>query len=340
MKKVVITGDSLSISRYDYDDAPCMNAWNCHIGMGSWSFEVHRTLITRGHLFRYGDEVSFTEPPVANEFDVTDAIFGERVRTVAPVNGRVRFCAESDTGTLVIYFQKRPNHYCRFSLSVDGRTCQEVDTYGDPSRYHGYELLPVTVACDDRTVHEIVLSDFEFADESPLVTVAGVGAELVSVALTGQGSRTAKFLSYHFEERIAAHSPDLFILIFGGNDMLYYSSQEFRLYLDGLFKKLSDRFPACRTVLFTIPPTAVYNGSANGKSYTTQEEWDQNQEQYNRVIREIAAVYGACLIETASVFEGTPISVWRYDNVHFTKRGNKILYDYICRFLNVKSRVI
>ncbi len=342
MKSVVITGDSLSVSRYDYDDAPRMNAWDCHIGMGSWSFTLRNTLIASAKQFRYADEVVFQEPTVENGFDPADAVFGDRVRTVAPVDGRVRFTAESDTGVLVFYFQKRPNHYCRFSVMVDGVRAQTtVDTYGDPSRYQGYELLPIEVPCGKgRTMHEVELFGFECADDTPLVTLAGVSGERIEVALTGRGSRTAKFLSYHFEERIAAHSPDTMILIFGGNDMLFYSAEEYRFYLDDLFRKLTDRFPDCRVVAFTIPPTLLLDREIHGKVYTTQREWDENQEQYNRVMREVAAVYGTDLIETASIFEGVPFSQWRYDNVHFTKYGNQLVYEKICAILSVKSRVV
>lgn len=339
MKNIVITGDSLSVSRYDYDDQPRFDAWECHVGMGSWSFTLRNTLIAAAKSFRYADEVAFCEPTVENGFDLIDAVFGERVRTVAPVNDKIHFTVESDTGTVVLYFQKRPNHYCRFSVAVDG-VCvgTAVDTYGDPARYQGYELLPIEMACDKGcTIHEVELFGFEYADESPLVTLAGVSGERVEVALTGKGSRTAKFLSYHFEERIAAHSPDTVILIFGGNDMLYYSAEEFRQYLGELFKKLTERFPACRAVVFTIPPTAVYNGSANGVVYESQEAWDANQERYNRVIREVADEYGAKRIESASIFEGIPIAQWRYDNVHFTKYGNQLVYEKVCDVLNIKA---
>ena len=342
MKNIVITGDSLSVSRYDYDDQPRFNPWDCHIGMGSWSFELRKALIASANAFRYADEIVFCEPTVENGFDLADAVFGERVRTVAPVNDKIHFTVESDTGTVVLYFQKRPNHYCRFSVAVDGVCVQTaVNTYGDTARYQGYELLTIEIACDKgRTIHEVELFGFECADDTPLVTLAGVSGERIEVALTGQGSRTAKFLSYHFEERIAAYSPDTVILIFGGNDMLFYSAEEYRFYLDGLFRKLTARFPDCHVVTFTIPPTLLLDRETNGKVYTTQREWDDNQETYNRVMREVSAAYRAHLVESASIFEGLPVSKWRYDNVHFTKYGNSLVYKKVCDILNVKNRVV
>ncbi len=340
MKSVVITGDSLSVSRYDYDDAPRFNAWDCHIGMGSWSFTLREKFLAKAAQFRYADELRFNQPSVSGlsgDCDPRDAIFGEQIRTITPVNDRIDFQVESDSGILVLYFQKRTEHYCRFSLTVDGvRVKTAVDTYGDPSRYQGYDLLPVEVTCDNTlAVHTVVLSDFEYADDTPLVTLAGVSAETVSVALTGQGSRTAKFLCYHFEERIAAYSPDTLILIFGGNDMLFYSAEEYRFYLKNLFQKITGQFPFCRLVTLTIPPTLMPEGTINGKVYVTQQEWDDNQETYNRVMRELSHECGAEMIETANVFRSFPVSEWRYDNVHLTKRGNALLLEEVCKRLHL-----
>ena len=334
MKKVVITGDSLSYNRYDYDEIPRVNAWDCHIGMGSWSFALRNKLITGTKCFQYADGLRFAEPSVADTCDIADSIFGQRVRTIAPVNGRIHFSAQSDTGMLVFYFQKHPQNGCCFSLSVDGVPIEEpVDTRGDLTRYQGYDLLVVSAPCSrDRTSHEVVLSDFA-CDGDPLVTLAGVSGERMEVAITGQGGRTAQFLLENFEERIGAYAPDTLILIFGGNDCLVYSVQEYRRYLEELFRKVTDRFPDCRIVTLTIPPSA-YCGET---IFADQEDMDRKQGQYNSAMQEVSRAFGAISIDTASVFQGVLPSVWRYDNVHFTKVGNEMLFRYLCDLLKIEK---
>ncbi len=72
-----------------------------------------------------------------------------------------------------------------------------------------------------KDLHDIVFCNFEHTEKFSLVTIAGVSSEPRFATISGQGSRTMKFLLYHFKERIAKYSPDMLILILGGNDMLY-----------------------------------------------------------------------------------------------------------------------
>ena len=60
MKKLLITGDSLSYNRYDYDETPRTNGWDCHIGMQSWSFKLRNSFITSAAGFKYGNELEIS----------------------------------------------------------------------------------------------------------------------------------------------------------------------------------------------------------------------------------------------------------------------------------------
>lgn len=333
MKNFVITGDSLSYNRYGYDDVQRMNAWDCHIGMQSWSFRLRNLFLTSAKGFKYADELLFKEETVSGigeGFAPSDAIFGERVRTVIPSEGKIQFTAESDNGIMVLYFQKRPKNYCRFKISVDGVYQNEVNTYGDGTLYHGFELLTVELSCDNnKKRHEIVFYDFCYADDKPMVTLAGVSCEPKYADVTGQGSRTAKFINYHFEERVARFSPDVLVLIFGGNDILFYSPEEYYENLEKFFKRVKTEFENCKLITITIPPSGLYNGLANGIKYSTQQEWDENAEKYNNAMIELSAKYNAQTIITKELFKDIPTEKWRYDEVHFTNFGNDILFEKV-----------
>ena len=342
MKSIVITGDSLSYNRYGYDDIARINAWDCHIGMDSWSFKLRKKIISETKCFKYADEIEFCENSVSGLGDgcnIADAIFGERVKTVTPENGKIHFKAESENGKIVIYFQKRPKNYCRFSVSVDGIVYGEkVDTFSEGIMYHGYDVFAVELEClKDKKIHDIMLFDFENIEFSPLVTVAGISNELVNVVITGQGCRTASFINYHFEERIEKYSPDTMILIFGGNDCLYFSPEEYKENLNSILSRVKEKIPDCRIVTITIPPSGLYSGLANGKKYETQEAWNDNISKYNSVMKEVSKINGAKTIETEKLFEGIPHEKWRFDEVHLTNFGNDMLFSEVCKVIDIKK---
>lgn len=332
MKSLVITGDSLSYNRYGYLPEARVNAWDCPIGMQSWSFRLCQTFLTTAKGFKYADELSFncdTFAGIGEGFDPMDSVFGERVITATPKDDKICFMANSDSESVVLYLQKRPRNYCRFSITVDGiRHSEKINTYGDGTFFRGWSVLPIELTCDkSKNLHEVVLSDFEYADDKPMVTIAGVSAEPNSAVVTGQGCRTAKFINYHFEQRIAAFSPDVLVLIFGGNDVLYYSPEQYNENLEIFFKTMKTRFPDCKLITITIPPSALYSGFANGVKHETQQEWDQNQAKYNKAMIELSKKYGAKTIVTEELFNGLPVKQWRIDDVHMTPFGNDMLYQ-------------
>ena len=334
MKNLVITGDSLSYNRYGYLPDARVNAWDCPVGMGSWSFRICHSFISSAKGFKYADELEFsgeTISGIGEGFDPMDAVFGERVRTVSTKEGKISFKVQSDNGKVVLYLQKRPRNYCRFKASVDGIVHGEIiDTYGDSAFFRGWSVLHVELVCDEnKNLHEVVLFDFEYADDNPKVTVAGVGAELKCAVVTGQGCRTAKFINYHFEQRVANFSPDALVLIFGGNDVLYYSPEEYKENLEIFFNTMKARFHKCKILTVTIPPSALYSGLTNGVKYETQQDWDENQDKYNKVMIELSKKYGAETIITEELFKGIPVEKWRIDDVHMTPFGNDVLFDKV-----------
>lgn len=333
MKSLVITGDSLSYNRYGYDEIPRLNAWDCHIGMPSWSFRLRNLFLSQGKGFRYADELIFDEeniPGVGENASLSDAIFGERGRTIRPRNGHIRFFVESDTGSVVLYFQKRPQNHCRFTIAVDGVVRELVDTQGTEDFYQGWALLPVVLSCcKDKKQHEILLHDFDVAGDEAWVTLAGVSSELRSANVTGQGSQTVRFIREHFEERIAPFSPDLLVLIFGGNDILCDSPETYRTQLRELLTQVRAQFSACKVITVTIPPSKRYEGLANGVHYDTQQAWDDIVKKYNQVMIELSAEYHAEVVITEEIMKDFPIEKWRYDEVHFTNFGNDILYEEV-----------
>jgi hypothetical protein len=82
-------------------------------------------------------------------------------------------------------------------------------------------------------------------------------------------------------------------LIYGGNDCLYFSPEEYKENFIKLLGKMKERLPDCRMVTITIPPSGLYKGIANGKKYETEEAWNENIQRYNSVMVEVSKKYGA-----------------------------------------------
>ena len=342
MKRLIITGDSISYNRHGFDDTPRADASDCHIGMDSWSFRLRKDFITSSVDFEYADGLEFSERTVSglgDKTDIADAIFGSRVVTVTPENDSVHFTARSSTGKLALYFQCRPHNYCSFTITVDGNS-KRADTYGDPDIYFGYALLTVEIDCDkNKLSHEVVLSDFEYTELTPLVTLAGVSGEAKYAHITGQGSRTVKFLLYHFEKRVAALSPDALVLTLGGNDFVFYSAEDYRLYLGRFFELMRERFPNCRIVTATIPPSAKPSYPIRNMTFESDAEFNTELEKYNVVMKELSLKYNAKCIDLTRLFDGISPSVWRYDSVHLSPKGNEMLYGAVVNELFNKNEL-
>ena len=250
--------------------------------------------------------------------------------TVTPENGKIHLKAPSTSGKIALFLQCRPKNYARFSVSVDGDFKCRIDTYGATHLHHGYAPLCVEVDCGkDKENHEIVFSDFEYIEFEPLVTFAGISEEGCNVNITGQGSRTAKFVLYHLDERLLAHTPDTVILIFGGNDVLYYPPEEYRLYLTQIFSKIKKALPNCRIITVTIPPSENLPYPVKGVTYKTEDEFNIEIDRYNSVLESLS---DEC-IETKELFSAVPVKDWRHDSVHMTRLGNDMLFEKIISIL-------
>ena len=316
MKNVVITGDSMSYNRYDYDKTPRIEATDCYIGMQSWSFQLRNYIIASSKGFKYADELEYSCNAVkgADSENELDAIFADRVRTLYPEGNEIRFKVNSKSGKIVLYIQNRPVNYCRFSVKIDDKVYpQRIDTYANASIFHGFDLMAFEFMCDiDTDIHEVIFFDFEYADAPPRVTLAGVSEERKNINITGQGSRTTKFMLYHYEDRIKKYSPELLILIIGANDISAMTAEEFHINLDKLLNRTKTDFPNCKIITFTL---------------TVEREDKDKVTAFNTITKELTKKYDGITIDFDTLFEGIVLEEWRYDNVHLNKNGNNILVE-------------
>jgi len=333
---IVITGDSLSFNRYDFDEYRGMDAFAYGAGLGSWSFALRDRLYTSDAQCIYGADIPFSCDAVCGMATKTDiphtALFGGRVKTLFP-RSEVTFRLPIQTDTLVLYLQHRADTDTVFDVAVDGVTVQtDVHTIGDAAWFAGYAPLILRLPCDGTlSAHTVTFS--RIRGETPCITVAGAGAVYRDVVLSGRGCTCADFFLENFEERIAKYTPDLLLFSVSANDRLHVSAEKMCENVDALFGKIRQRCPRCR-VLVLAPPHShdVADPQKDVSPYTAVA----TAEKYDRALETVCAKWGHAVFRISSLFDDADVLKWRYDNIHLNRQGNAVLLEAVSRFLGVQ----
>jgi len=355
---ILITGDSLSYNRYSYDECARENAYNCGVGMESWSFQLRDHVYTSDPQFVYGDELQFdckSVKGIANDSQVPHtAMFGGKIQTLYPKeeitdrNGClhservITFRVTVKSEEIVLYLQRRIDAPCVFDVYVDGvMTMQDVHTQGAMEDFAGYGLMLVSVPCDrERDQHFIKFANIR--GDSPIITVAGVGVKRRNIVLNGKGGETVRFFLEHFEERIGRYTPDLLILSITGNDRLMVAPEVLRKDLTELFSKIFQNTPECR-VLLLLPPLThnplcpeedvyPYSGLLTAEVYCRVAE---------RVCEKLRKDLGYHIdsLRISSLFDKENVDLWRYDDIHLNRYGNKVLLEAVAGRLGLAENL-
>lgn len=346
---ILITGDSLAYNRYGYDAEARPNAFDCGVGIPSWSFRLRDAIYKADKQFMYGADIAFSCESITgidNDSSVPHtAMFGGRIQTLLP-RGDVKFCVPIAGPQIVLYLQKRLDNPCMFDISVDGHVVKNnVDTHGQEDEFAGYGLLVLCLPCEaDRKEHTVSFRNIR--GEAPKITVAGVGATYTNVVLNGKGSQCVSFFIENFEERIGRHSPDLMLLSLGANDRGQIPPDKLRQDLIRLFSMMGERFPRCK-ILFLLPPSSHCpdDPERDVTPYTAVD----TAEAYNRTIERVCQRmgkeegYGAeydfpfdiDTLRIADLFDNHAVSLWRFDNIHLNPHGNEQLLAAVAERIGI-----
>ena len=198
---ILITGDRIAYNRYSYDDTPRANAYNCGIGMESWSFSLRDRILSSSPQFIYGDELNFDCPTVlgiANHSEVPHtAMFQGRIQTIYPQKD-VSFEVPIQNDEIILYLQRRMDSPCTFDILVDGNlTVKDINTGGDMEDFAGYGLLPVILPCESSYRTYPVCSP-NIWGTTPAITVAAAARRYTNIILHCKGREpVSSFLDYY-----------------------------------------------------------------------------------------------------------------------------------------------
>lgn len=348
---IVITGDSLSYNRHGYDPKGRPNAYDCGVGIPSWSFSLRDRLLSLDPAFVTADQIEVDVPYVeglANESPVPHtAAFGGKVKTLFPKEG-ASFPVHVSGKHIVLYLQQRIDAPCVTDIYVDGvLAAKDVDTKGSSDFHAGYGLMTVLLPCSvSEQPHTVEFRNLRGSRK--VITLAAVGERMLSVNLSGKGGECVDYFLEHFEERIGCFSPDLLILSLGANDRGYRTVEEMKAALCALYGKLFTRFPDCQ-VLFLLPPPS-HDPLAPEQSISPYCALSVC-ETFNQAIEEVSLSFGRNgehplpahsieLLWMDRLFDASRVSEWRWDNIHMNPHGNALLLDAVCKRLGLFQTTI
>lgn len=316
INNVLVTGDSLSYNRYSYEDVFCTNSYDSPVNMKSWSFKLRDYIISSTKNFTYGADLKISE------FDLKDSIF-ER----SSYNGKnsCTFFYPYKTDTITLYLQKH-SYGNMYSIDIDdGFDSKIVNFKGDQNYYRSREVFSLTFkAKENLDCHTIKFTG------SGVFTLLGVSCENKSVIISGKGSQKVDFFLDNYDDYIGKYDFDTALVILGANDKNRTPFDEFEKnyveFLDRITKKT-------KNVILLTP--------SNIKSKETLIEtnlFDSRENdfyKYVEIIKKLSEKYGLKYLDTCDLFKNLSPEVWRFDNVHFNRIGNDLLYKKVKQILEI-----
>lgn len=303
---VVITGDSLAYNRYDFVDEPRMNAHDCPLGMESWSFLLRDFLIRSSKGWKPAVCLS-----ISGDFEKIPYIEGLPFENEGVVlEGK---------GCSGIEIKGCPEYLYFITDSEKGASCtisgEQVSFKGDDGKFEGYTL--VVHKCPDGKIENISM-------DSHIILIGGADVN-ISVQLTGSGSKTAEWMLENIDERIMQYKPNLCIMIIGANNRRMKNPESFR----DAMEKIIDNLRTKETSLILLSPPHSFStdpGEGKDNRYLPDESITKP---ILDVLKNLSLKYDLTHMDLFELFSGIKSSRWRFDNTHFTRYGNHVLFEEI-----------
>ncbi|MFO7611887.1 MAG: SGNH/GDSL hydrolase family protein [Clostridia bacterium] len=321
---VVITGDSLAYNRYDFVDDPRQNAWECPLGMKSWSFLLRDFLISNSAGWTPASSLEISGPAITT---YPFKKYNQRV----PQKKRLPFEEEG----VVIPAPARSEIIIKGCLKkIKGCPKKNILFITDP--INGGVIETETGLVDlkgNRDCFEGRYFSYAESGSGTLRTggragrifLAGVSDTQTEVHLTGSGGKTAEWLLENSHDRIFRHNPGLCILIIGANNRRENNPSSFK----GALKILIDRLIGSGAeILLISPPHSSTTDPPEDKANIFVPHADITKPLLD-IMGGLADDRRIPYMNLFEFFSGIPGNVWRYDNTHFTKKGNSLLFEAI-----------
>lgn len=347
-QNIVITGDSLSFNVYDFPGgSPTNEATSCWPGLMSWSFMLRDYIHRADPCFVHADQLDYQSSGggallSCNGGNAYLLPFNSRYTSFGgQASGVVSFlynARNEQTGKIYLHCFNNPNgndglvdvYYSIFPYTTD--VAAGTITTGGRTKFQQWEpfvheISGAGIGADNAPI-KISFKNWRNANGSPAVAdrvlfMQGVATKYTPVYLTGHGSWQASDILADFTNRIGQYSPDLLIMILGANDRSYTTKETYAANLVSIINATRALKPYSKVVVLPTlrasntgyAPNQTLNGS-------TMTEW--NEYAKNAVLEA-----GAYWFDAYQLTSEVDPALWRYDNIHMTKYGNRLLFDGI-----------
>ncbi len=301
---IVITGDSLAYNRYDFVDDPRMNAYECPLGMKSWSFLLRDYLIHSTPGWKPATSFklhgSFLRVPYFANLPFGDE--GIILETNKTTDIIIEGCPEN------LYFITDPLKGALFEIGG-----KHVSIHGNLDYFEGHSIQ--IHRCSDGILKNI-------KSGSRIILIGGSDTK-ADIHLTGSGSKTAEWLISNIYERITKYKPDLCIMIIGANNRRMNDPVSFK----GALKSLIDELHEIESeIILVTPPHSTTTDPETGYDNIYHPDPDITKPILDATY-DLAEKNNITIMDLFKFFSGYPGEIWRFDNTHLTKQGNQILFD-------------
>lgn len=351
-KSIVITGDSLSYNRYDFDATNRDNAYDCFPGMMSWSFMLRDFFKRADPWFQHADQFDYL--PLLGGQVVTANV---AAAYVVPFNNRYVFVEgtgatsqvitmyknqNEETERITMHFASNPNaegdckadvYYALGPTYASEVLAGTVDARAGGANFQGFAPFHFSFTAAGLGTNnypvKILFKNFRLSNGNPIPSgnrgffFQGFGSKRTNVHLTGRGSWTTADLLADFTARIGTHVPDLLFMIIGANDRLTRTKEQYAADLGSLIDSTLAVNANCKIVVMAPTPASTFGFGPdevlNGSTMT----------EFLTAGRNVVVNKGCYWFDTYNLFRKIAASDWRFDTIHMTKNGNKYLFDSI-----------
>ena len=343
--KIVITGDSLSFNAYDFP-ANGNDAYTQVPGLMSWSFMLRDFIHRADPWFEHADQLDYIGSNgggviTANSASAYTAPFNNRYVGIGGTGASsevffMKRVNNEQTGKMVLHCMSNPNPdgdcLCDVSYSLHPYTSTTLVGTLDAragTNFQGFEPFSFDVPCGatSNAPVKIIFNNFRLRDGSAIPSgdrrffMLGAASKNTPVHLTGRGSWTAANLYADFTNRIGQYAPDLLIMITGANDRSLTTKEGWAENMVNIINATRAIKPYCQIVCLGPMP-------ASNAGYAPNELiGGVTMSEFLEYGRKAVTEAGATWFDNYGLFRGVDPAVWRFDNVHMTRRGNKILFD-------------
>ena len=347
---LVITGDSLSYNRYDFDSTYRTNAYDCRPGMKSWSFMLRDFRASQNLVT--GDELNVF-PEVEGGYHAISSVNSASQFLVPFSNRYVSISGGLNTEFTCSFmwneevFSKSQyegtgyylHTFCttntttngKFDIYLNGTLVGTVDNT-ESANWQGWEPISLYLGTPVIGENIITIKNFRNSDGTALTGseyktffLNGISSgSLDATKLTGRGSMGVQWVVDNLYDKITQYTPDAVCLIIGANDRSSMAASTFKSKMEQVISGIKQANSNAKLLMLTPPPSG---------GFPTKSD-DPYMEVFSQLERENDNVY---LYNLYNLFEGLSTSIWRFDNIHFNKFGNSLLTRELIRTYSSQS---